>query len=133
MRRYVVFTVLLACASAAFTIRSVSAEVAQGVSIVQLLASPEKFDGKFVRVFGFLRLEFEGDALYLHREDYTQGLTRNGVWVDRTEIVERAAKKLNMHYVLIEARFDAKNHGHMGLWGGALRETTRIIPWPPKT
>ena len=49
--------------------------------MVQLLATPEKFDGKLVRVFGFLRLEFEGDALYFHREDDVQGLTRNGIWV----------------------------------------------------
>jgi hypothetical protein len=67
------------------------------VSMVQLLAAPEKFHGKLVGVFGFLRLEFEGDALYLHREDDTQGVTRNVVWVDRTEAMEREQEKLNAH------------------------------------
>lgn len=35
------------------------------VSLIQLIANPEKYDGKQVAVVGFLRLEFEGNALYL--------------------------------------------------------------------
>lgn len=99
--------------------------------MVQLIAAPEKFDGKFVRVFGFLNLEFEGDSLYLHREDLVQGLVRNGVWVNRTEAMERDRKKLSRHYVLIEGVFDSQDHGHMGLFGGALKNITRIETWPP--
>jgi hypothetical protein len=39
------------------------------VSVVQLIANPQLFDGKKVRFVGFLRREFEGDAFYLHRVD----------------------------------------------------------------
>lgn len=38
------------------------------VSLVQLIANPGDFHGGLVRVIGFCRLEFEGNALYLHRE-----------------------------------------------------------------
>jgi hypothetical protein len=41
--------------------------------MIQLIANPQAWDGKHVRVIGFLRLEFEGDALYLHREDLRTG------------------------------------------------------------
>jgi hypothetical protein len=133
MRRHIIFTASVACIVAAFATARAGVEMPKDVSMVQLLATPEKFDGKLVRVFGFLRLEFEGDALYLHREDDTQGLTRNAVWVDRTEAIEREQEKLNAHYVLIEATFDAEDTGHMGLFGGALKKVIRIIPWPPKT
>jgi hypothetical protein len=126
-----IFAVSVACVVAAFASARAEADMPKDVSIVQLLATPEKFDGKLVRVFGFLRLAFEGDALYLHREDDTQGLTRNALWVDRTEAMEREQEKLNAHYVLIEATFDAEDTGHMGLFGGALKKVTRVIPWPP--
>ena len=109
MRRHIIFTGLVACMIAAFATLRAGAEMPQDVSMVQLLSTPEKFDGKLVRVFGFLRLEFEGDALYFHREDDVQGLTRNGIWVDRTDAMERDANKLNSHYVLIEGVFDAED------------------------
>ena len=68
-----------------FAATSVSAAEPLDVSMIQLLGTPEKFDSKFIRVYGFLRLEFEGKALYLHKEDYSQGLTKNSVWVDVPE------------------------------------------------
>src|SRR6188472_601053 len=50
-------------------------------SIVSLLATPERYAGKTVRVHGFVRLEFEGDAIYLHKEDFDQRLTSNAIWL----------------------------------------------------
>ena len=131
MRRHIIVAAVVTCIIAAFATARAGDEVPKDASIVQLLATPERFDGKLVRVFGFLRLAFEGDALYLHREDDTQGLTRNALWVDRTEAMEREQEKLNAHYMLIEATFDAEDTGHMGLFGGALKKVTCVIPWPP--
>jgi hypothetical protein len=37
------------------------------VSILTLLAAPDRYAGKNVRLMGFVNLEFEGDAIYLHR------------------------------------------------------------------
>lgn len=95
------------------------------VSLVQLLAAPERYHGKRVEVVGFLRLEFEGDALYLHAEDYRYSLTRNGLWVDRTKEMGEHQKELDRRYVRVEGTFDARRTGHMGLWSGALREVRR--------
>lgn len=36
----------------------------ESVSLVQLIANPDKFDDKPVLVMGFLRLEYEGNATY---------------------------------------------------------------------
>jgi hypothetical protein len=129
MRRYMIVAAL-SVAAFSFITRGRAAEMAENVSMVQLIATPEKFDGKFVRVIGFLNLEFEGDALYLHREDLVQGLD-NCVWVHRTDVMERDRKKLNRHYVVIEGIFDAQDHGHMGMFGGAIKDITRIETWPP--
>jgi hypothetical protein len=131
MDRYMIVAALLLTALPAFAPGGRAAGMAEDVSMVQLIATPEKFDGKFVRVNGFLNLGFEGDSLYLHREDFVQGLVRNGIWVVRTEAMERDEKKLNSHYVLIEGIFDAQHHGHMDMFGGALKNVTRVETWPP--
>ena len=72
MSRYTILAALLVSALPAFTDRGRAAEMAEDVSMVQLIATPEKFDGKFVRVHGFLNLGFEGDSLYLHRETFSK-------------------------------------------------------------
>jgi len=60
------------------------------ISLIKLLANPELYNLQVVRAQGFLELEFEGTALYLHREDWEQMLTRNALWLDvRAEIWER--------------------------------------------
>lgn len=55
---------------------------ADNVSVVQLIANPERYDGKHIQLIGFLRIEFEGTAIYLHREDYEQGIARNALWIN---------------------------------------------------
>src|SRR5215471_15964166 len=77
-----------------------STKSAELVSMVQLIASPEKFDGKVVQVIGFLRLEFEGDVLYLHADDYKNRINKNGLWVSRNKTMTDSADQLNMHYVV---------------------------------
>lgn len=96
------------------------------VSMLQLIARPGDFDGEYVRVHGFYRREFEGTSIYLHREDYEQALSKNGLWVTRDE------PEHDLKYVLIEGRFNAKRQGHMGLWSGEIDEVTRMIAWPPR-
>jgi hypothetical protein len=51
------------------------------VSMVTLLAMPASSSAKQVQVSGFLVLDFEGQALYLHKEDYQEGLTLNSIYV----------------------------------------------------
>jgi len=41
---------------------------------VPLIANPKDYHGKIVRVIGFVRLEFEGNAIYLHQGDYKHSL-----------------------------------------------------------
>ena len=36
---------------------------------------------KRLQVLGFLHLEFEGDGIYMTREDYTYRITMNALWV----------------------------------------------------
>jgi hypothetical protein len=100
------------------------------VSMVQLIANAQKYDGKLIRVIGFLRLEFEGNELYLHREDYENGISKNGIWVDVYSETMKKSKNLNMHYVLLEGIFNANDHGHGGASSGAIENIRRAEVWP---
>ena len=100
------------------------------VSIIQLISNPEKFDGKYVRLIGFVRVEFEGDAIYLHEDDYKYGLTKNGLWLNLTkDIYEKQSRKFDRKYVLVEGTFNAKHRGHMGLFSGAIENIKRFEVW----
>ena len=99
------------------------------VTMVQLISNPERFDGKVVRVIGFLRLEFEGDVLYLHREDYENAILGDGIWVDATPEITKQTKTLNMHYVLLIGTFSSRDRGHMDMWSGTITKISRADLW----
>ena len=82
-----------------------SREISYNVSIIRLIASPEKYDGKRVTVRGFLRLVFEGDALYLHREDYERSLVTNSIYVSLSDSQLNAFKKFDRQYVVVSGVF----------------------------
>jgi len=113
----------------ALLVAPMKAEEPVNVTLVQLIANPEKFDGKLIRVIGFLRLEFEGNVLYLHREDYENAILGDGIWVDVTPETTKQSKTLNMNYVLLEGIFSSNNPGHMGMWSGAIQKIRRAELW----
>ena len=102
------------------------------VSLITLIAKPAEFDGKQVRVTGFARVEFEGNAIYLHRDDYLYGITKNGLWLDLEMVSSKLAAGADKRYVLIEGVFSMEEQGHFGMWSGSIKHTTRIQPWPAR-
>lgn len=102
------------------------AEFAESVSIVQLIANPAEYNGKKVIITGFLNMEFEGNGIYLHKDDYLNSVYKNGFWCN-IDIVEYA--KFNKKYIVIEGIFDAKKKGHLGLWSGTIMDISRV--WEP--
>jgi len=105
------------------------------VSLINLIATPEKYNGKWVRVIGVARFEFEGDALFLSKSDYDyKVVTKNAVWlsidpgalkVDESTL----AKEFNGLHVVVEGIYDMNNHGHMSLFSGAITNVSRITTW----
>jgi len=114
---------------AALLVVPVKAEQPINVTLVQLIANPEKFDGKLIRVIGFLEIEFEGNVLYLHREDCENALLGDGIWVDVTPEMTKNRTSLSKNYVLLEGVFSARERGHMGMWSGGLKNIRRVQLW----
>lgn len=100
------------------------------ISLIRLISTPEKYHGQPIQVVGFLNLEFEGNAINLHQEDYEHRISRNEFWVDFSDkLRSNDLSKFNKRFVLIEGTFDMNSRGHMGLYGGTIKNITRIIEW----
>jgi hypothetical protein len=96
------------------------------VSLITLIANPERYEGKVVRVIGFVQLEFEGNAIYVHEEDFRRAITDNALWLD----VPRGFRGYEAgSYAIVEGTFTAKDRGHMGMFSGDIKNVTRLEPW----
>lgn len=102
----------------------------QSLSLIDVIANADKYNGEKVRLIGFLSLGFESKAVYLSSLDYKHSITKNALWVDVDKSGEY--KKFDKQYVLIEGVFDAKNKGHLKLYSGEIKDVTRIILWGDK-
>jgi hypothetical protein len=99
------------------------------VPLVALLARPAEYDGRLVRVEGFLTLHFEESALYPDKEAYEGGLASSSVWVNTPSGMDRAkAYRTPARYAAVLGRFVAGERGHMGRHSGALEDVQLIAP-----
>lgn len=86
------------------------------VSLVELIARPEKFQGKIIAVKGLLHTGFEDSVLYFCREHARLGIQENGIGVeyDKNRLILDPPDKIksiddaNDKYVLLQGKFDAK-------------------------
>lgn len=110
------------------TVPSIDTNKIESVSLINLITTPEKYNGRKVRVKGYLHLEFEDCVLYLHKEDYTYGMSKNAVWAGIKSWAElRSSQKYSGHYVLMEGIFNAKNTGYEGMNSGSIQNISRIM------
>lgn len=105
-------------------------QFAMDVSLVQLIATPERYDGKLIRVHGVGNLEFEGNYLSLSKEDY-QYHVGNGVWLELGDraISYEEAKEYNGKYVIVEGFYDKDDKGHFGMFHGSIKDISRYELW----
>jgi hypothetical protein len=107
---------VLAATAAASLGASGASDEPQRVSIIQLLATPERYEGRLVQVRGVAHFEFEESALYLHREDADCMNSSNGVWLDSS-----LYDHLSDEFVVVQGWFTSRSHGHLGAWPGEIQ------------
>ena len=91
--------------------------------MIQLIATPERFDGQRIQVTGYFGgVQWEESALYLHEEDYRRRITRNGLWMELSD----ALSKTPAGYVIVDAVLDSSRHGHLSGYQGTLTDVTRL-------
>lgn len=122
-RTVIVYTIALFLASA-----SLAVEQPTEASLVQLIATPEKFEGKTVSVVGFLVLTPERSVLYMRDEDYKHSILMNGIWVERNDIVKKNIAQLKLKYVKMVGVFSTKI-SNAGFLAGGITDVQQCIPW----
>lgn len=94
-------------------------------SIINIIANPQKHNGKLVQVKGFIHVEVENSAIYITEEDYNYGITKNSIWLEISRDEINKFDK-NDKYVVIEGFFDMKNEGNEGNYSGSLTNITKL-------
>jgi len=94
-----------------------------------LIAAPDEFAGKHVRVLGFLHLEFEGSALYPTAEHAEEFLMLNGLGVSLTRELSGAASNLTDRYVILEGVFRPRTETTFSGWAGSIDDVYLIEEW----
>jgi len=97
------------------------------LSLIELIARPERYDGRRVEVQGFANLEFEGNGLYVSRGDWENNVTKNAIWLDEPPSSARGTEKWrwNKRYVVVQGRFNARRTDIM--FSGALEDITKYL------
>jgi len=113
-----------------------------GVSIINLIANPERYHNKKIRFIGFASVEFENFSIYLSKESYDNRMSLNAIWLDlesKNSTVDSIMKKihglikLDKHYVIVEGVFDKNDKGHMSMNSGSINGITRLDKWDSRS
>lgn len=84
-----------------------SEEFSYGISMVHLIAHPERFDGRTVILQGYLKVRGSHSALFISHRDLEDGLTFNSVGIKNDGNEEFLSARNDGQAVLIEAVFAA--------------------------
>lgn len=104
-------------------------ETAPLSSMIKLIADPGRYNGKRVQVIGFAHFEFEGNGIYLSKEDYQYALNVNGLWLSMTKSEIATFKEIGDSYVIVEGTFNADQRGHYNAFSGSIENITLIRRW----
>lgn len=92
-------------------------------SIIGMVANPEKYNQRQVSVLGFLSLNQENYAVFLHAEDFRQAIYSNALWLHIPSERKEQYKAFNGKYCLVEGVFKSGDFGFGGFYAGAVDVT----------
>lgn len=135
---------LLAVASMASADEPAYKENGERVSIINLIATPERYDGKLVFLSAYATVKFEGDSLCMTQQPAS---TSDCLWLQfddgpyeteqdqqRYLRAKAAWQKHHGKHISVRGIFSRKNTGHFGLYSGAIEKIVDVYPElpPPK-
>jgi len=98
------------------------------VSIISLIANPEKYDNKRVNVSGYFNLTKDGEAIYNTKIDFENGLFKNAIYLsinyDRLDKYNIGSPYRG--YVQIEGVFNKYPNDIKSYFSGRLSDITKI-------
>lgn len=101
------------------------------IGMIPLLATPQKYDGKVIRTWGFLNLRFESNTLWLHREDLRNALLKDSFSLELTQKQREQFKSVNHTYVEVQGVMHSKGPAGPSLESGTISNITMVHGWLP--
>ncbi len=137
LRRLPLFAALILCSTAdAAESQKQQSELGIKVSLTQLIAAPDAYDGKVVSVSGFAYIEFENNNLCAAPEP---GASRACIWINyfdgpvktdadfaRYQKISKKWSKYNRRHISLRGIFDASDTGHLGGSSGGIGHITKV-------
>jgi hypothetical protein len=99
------------------------------VSLIRLLANPERYDGKHIMVEGiaYFDSKYGINGIFLSRDDKRAGNGLNGLFVVFDPTLP-SVDHLNDQYVLARGTFRAQEKGHLSSFSSSLCDVTLVRP-----
>lgn len=99
------------------------------ISIINLIANPQEYDGERIQVSGVVRLDVKDKAVFLSSEDYRNHVFKNAIEIvlPRDLFVERKKdlSAFSGRHVMIDGFFKADT-GRWGLYSGVIYNVQSI-------
>jgi hypothetical protein len=110
------------------TERSMSNYNSKDISIISVIANPDKFHKKVIHVKGYFTMETEGQAIYLSKNDYEKAIYKNALflYIPYEKIKEMGIELPYKGYVEIEGTFDKNSLGSYNFFSGGIKSITEI-------
>ena len=128
MRKLICVLTFSMFASACSQQKSPAPEI-ESVAMVQLIVTPERFEGKKVRVSGYMEESAKDYALYTNKEDAGFVIFKNGLWLDSPKCENLQQDIQGPQNVLIEGVFSSAKKGDNNRFSGGLINITRCSGW----
>ena len=108
------------------------------VSMTQLLAFPQQFNGKHIVAMGYYySRDFESCAIYLTRDDALIGNIQSSIAIagykDGRIVISADSPSLDNKFIVVSGMFVAGPTGHSGLWPGMIYPVDSISVFDEKT
>ena len=90
----------------------------EDTNFVQIINSPDKFDGKEIEISGIYHEQFEDVAIYLNNNNDTE----KAIWVD----LESSHRNLDGQRIRLKGTFAMRDKGHLRQYIGTIKKTKII-------
>lgn len=107
---------------------SIVKDKAESISLISLIANPEKYHKKTVIVEGYFTMETEGQAIFISKNDYQTMMFKNAIYlyINYNSLKEMNIEEPYKGYVKIEGVFNKDLKGSYSSYSGGLEKITNI-------
>lgn len=99
------------------------------LSFYRLLANPERYDGRYVRLTGFLTSFVGRTVLFPDRLSFEARVSMNGILINGSiPTITEKEKLAGIWPVIIVGKFDAKCWGNTVNYSGCINKVWNVVP-----